>query len=244
MLFRRASLTSASLPALLLAGCLVLAGCDSGTDSTPKAAGGPSVIVPGKPGEENRTLSAEDAAEQRAEDDTPNSADVSFARMMIEHHGQALEMTALAPKQANSAQVKALASRIAATQGPEIEALRSWLSAHGEDDGSTADGASAGSTADGTSAGSTAGSGSTADGGHDHAAMPGMATEAQMGKLRAARGKAFDELFLTLMITHHEGALTMAADVKAQGNNIRVEEMADDVVAEQTTEITRMRAML
>ena len=43
--------------------------------------------------------------------------------------------------------------------------------------------------------------------------MPGMATEAQLKKLRAAKGKAFDELFLTLMITHHEGAITMATDV-------------------------------
>ncbi|MEU2280929.1 DUF305 domain-containing protein [Streptomyces sp. NPDC013178] len=215
MLFRRAPLVTASLLVL------VLGGCDSGSDDTKSdAASGPSVIAPGMPGEENRTLSAEDAAEQRAEDDTPNSADVSFARMMIEHHAQALEMTGLAPKQAESAQVKALASRISAAQGPEIEAMRSWLTTHAK------------------------GGESGASGGHDHAAMPGMATEAQLKKLRTARGKAFDELFLTLMITHHEGALTMAADVKAQGNNIRIEEMADDVVAEQTAEITRMRRML
>jgi uncharacterized protein (DUF305 family) len=215
VLFRRTPLVTAA--SLLV---LVLAGCDSGSDTKSGAPSGPSVIAPGMPGEENRTLSAEDAAEQRAEDDTPNSADVSFARMMIEHHTQALEMTRLAPKQAESAKVKALASRIAAAQGPEIEAMESWLTTHDKDGESGA------------------------SGGHDHGSMPGMATEAQMKKLRAARGKAFDELFLTLMITHHEGAITMAADVKAQGNNIRIEEMADDVVAEQTTEITRMRGML
>jgi uncharacterized protein (DUF305 family) len=45
------------------------------------------------------------------------------------------------------------------------------------------------------------------------------------------------------MIAHHEGAITMATDVKAQGNNLLIEEMADDVVAQQTSEITRMRAM-
>lgn len=81
-------------------------------------------------------------------------------------------------------------------------------------------------------------------GGHDHAAMPGMATEAQLKKLRAAEGKAFDQLFLTLMITHHEGAISMATDVKSGGNNVLIEEMADDVVAQQTSEISRMRAML
>ncbi|MGV9558368.1 DUF305 domain-containing protein [Streptomyces sp. NPDC003522] len=210
---RRASLAAAALFAL------VLTGCDAGSDSGPGAAAGPSVIVPGRPGEANRTLSAQDAAEQRVDDDTPNSADVDFARMMIEHHRQALEMTGLAPEQGESAKLKALASRITAAQGPEIEAMESWLATYDKDGGG-------------------------ADGGHEHAAMPGMATEAQLEKLRAASGKAFDRLFLTLMITHHEGAITMAADVKAQGNNVRIEEMADDVVAEQTTEITRMRAML
>ncbi|MGQ4428042.1 DUF305 domain-containing protein, partial [Streptomyces violaceoruber] len=83
-----------------------------------------------------------------------------------------------------------------------------------------------------------------AGGGHDHAAMPGMATEAQLKQLRAAEGKAFDRLFLTLMITHHEGAISMATDVKSGGNNVLIEEMADDVVAQQTSEISRMRAML
>jgi uncharacterized protein (DUF305 family) len=73
--------------------------------------------------------------------------------------------------------------------------------------------------------------------------MPGMATEAQLKQLRAARGKAFDALFLKLMITHHDGAISMATEVKAQGNNIQVEEMADDVIAQQTSEISRMREM-
>ncbi|MEU0061452.1 DUF305 domain-containing protein [Streptomyces sp. NPDC006334] len=214
MLLRRAPLVTASLLVL------VLGGCDSGPDGKSGAANGPSVIAPGKPGEANRTLSPGEAAAHRAEDDTPNSADVSFAQMMIVHHAQALEMTALAPKQAESAKVKSLAARITAAQGPEIAAMKSWLGKYGK---------------------AEAGEGGSA---HHHGAMPGMATEAQMQQLRAADGKAFDKLFLALMITHHEGALTMAVDVKAQGNNIRIEEMADDVVAEQTSEISRMRTML
>ncbi|MEV7993329.1 DUF305 domain-containing protein [Streptomyces sp. NPDC086077] len=195
---------------------LALTACDSGADAEPDGAGGPSVIVPGMPGEANRTLSAEEAAEQRADDDSPNSADADYARMMIEHHSQALEMTGLVPDRAQSSQVKKVAERIDAAQRPEIEVMRSWLDEHGK---------------------------SEHNGGHDHAAMPGMATEAQLGKLRAARGKAFDQLFLTLMIAHHEGAVTMAAEVKAQGNNVRIEELADDVIAQQTSEITRMRTM-
>lgn len=208
-----ASLVTASLTALAVLG---LGACDSGPDTGSAAAAGPSVIAPGKPGEGNRTLSAEDAEKQRA-DDSPNSADVSYARMMIQHHAQALEMTELVPKQAESGQVKKLAERISAAQGPEIKAMEGWLVTHGE---------------------------KVAGGGHDHSAMPGMATEAQLKELRGARGKAFDQLFLTLMITHHEGAISMATDVKSEGNNVLVEEMADDVVAQQTSEITRMRAML
>ncbi|MFF4586172.1 DUF305 domain-containing protein [Streptomyces sp. NPDC001388] len=211
MHIRRATLTTAA--ALLV---VALAGCDSGTKDTSGAASGPSVIAPGKPGEANRTLSAQDAAEQRAEDDTPNAADVSYARMMIQHHAQALEMTELAPERAESADLKRLALRISAAQGPEIEAMRGWLTTYGKAETGEA---------------------------HDHTAMPGMATAAQLKKLRAARGKAFDTLFLTLMITHHQGAITMATDVKAQGNNLRIEEMADDVVAQQTSEITRMQGM-
>jgi uncharacterized protein (DUF305 family) len=209
-----ATLVTASL---ITSAVLVLAACDADPGAGSAKAAGPSVIAPGRPGEDNRTLSAEEAEKQRADDDSPNSADVSYARMMIQHHAQALEMTELAPKQAESGQVKKLAGRISAAQGPEIRAMEGWLETNGE---------------------------KTADGGHDHAAMPGMATEAQMKQLRAARGKAFDQLFLTLMITHHEGAISMATDVKSEGNNVLIEEMADDVVAQQTSEISRMRAML
>ncbi|WP_406177539.1 DUF305 domain-containing protein [Streptomyces sp. NBC_00996] len=151
-----------------------------------------------------------------ADDDSPNSADFGYARMMIEHRSQALEMAEPAPKQAESGQVKRLAARIAAAQGPEITTMKSWPKAH-----------------DGEQAGAE----------HEHGTMPGMAAATQLRKLRATKGKAFDELFLKLMITHHDGAITMATGVKAQGNNIQIEEMTDDVIAQQTSEITRMRTM-
>ncbi|MEN3585867.1 DUF305 domain-containing protein [Streptomyces sp. ZYX-F-203] len=198
---------------------LLLAGCEGDADTDAATSGEPAVVAPGLPGEGNRTLSAEEARESRVDDDSPNSADVTYARDMIVHHEQALVMTALVPERATSEAVTRIAERIAAAQGPEIDAMRGWLSEHGEKE--------------------------TEAHGHDHhAAMPGMATESQLDDLRDARGESFDRLFLRLMITHHEGALTMVADVKAQGNNVRIEEMADDVVATQTSEIGRMRAML
>lgn len=217
MLVRRTSRASLVTAALAVA-VLALAGCDSGSDSGTRSgkASGPSVIAPGKPGEAAETLSAQDAAKQRADDDSPNSADFAYARMMIDHHTQALEMTELAPTQAQSGKLKRLAARIAAAQGPEIATMKSWLKTH---------------------------NGRRTVTEHEHAAMPGMATEAQLKELRTAKGKAFDTLFLKLMITHHDGAITMATDVKAQGNNIQIEEMADDVIAQQTSEINRMREM-
>ncbi|MDW4905764.1 DUF305 domain-containing protein [Streptomyces sp. ADMS] len=215
---RRASRTFRPVLAVL-ALTLALGACDSGSSSdadgkSPKATG-PSVIAPGLPGEAAQTLSPEEAKAQLP-DDSPNSADISYARKMIEHHAQAIEITELVPKRAESTQVKRLAERIAAAQRPEIAGMQGWLKDNGAGEKTT---------------------------GHSHEAMPGMATEAQLARLRAAKGKAFDELFLTLMITHHEGAVTMATEVKGQGNNVRVEEMADDVIAQQTTEINRMRGM-
>ncbi|MGG8406940.1 DUF305 domain-containing protein, partial [Streptomyces sp. 12297] len=65
----------------------------------------------------------------------------------------------------------------------------------------------------------------------------------QLDRLRAARGKEFDRQFLALMISHHTGALTMAGEALSGGNNVAVEEMATDVLAQQTAEISRMRAM-
>lgn len=220
MHYRRASRVSVVAAGLTALAVLGLVGCDSDTDDTKSAAGsGPSVIAPGAPGEANRTLSAEEAERQRAEDDSPNSADVRYARMMIEHHAQALVMTELAPDRAESKKIVKLAERIGAAQGPEIEAMKAWLKSHDKaerDEGHA----------------------------HDHATMPGMATQAQLKQLSAADGAAFDQLFLTLMITHHQGAITMATEVKGEGNNLVVEEMADDVVAQQTSEISRMRDLI
>ncbi|KFG01708.1 DUF305 domain-containing protein [Streptomyces europaeiscabiei] len=217
MLVRRTS-RAPLVTASLTAAVLVLAGCDSGSASDPDGgsakSSGPAVIAPGKPGEAAQTLSPEEVEKQRAEDDTPNSADFDYARMMIVHHTQALEMTELAPDHARSTQVKRIAERISAAQKPEIEAMEGWLKVHDGDKRDTS---------------------------HDHGTMPGMATGAQLKKLGTLDGEKFDQLFLKLMITHHEGAITMATDVKAQGNNILVEEMADDVIAQQATEISRMR---
>ncbi|MFB7344938.1 DUF305 domain-containing protein [Streptomyces hydrogenans] len=213
---RRRAVVAVTLSALAV---LALGACESDSGSAaPKptaAAGSGGVVVPGKPGEPARRVSPEEAA-RLLPDERPNGADFRYVQMMVVHHRQALTMTALAPTRAGSPQVRKVAERIAAAQQPEIGAMEGWLKSNG---------------------------GPREQGAHDHHTMPGMATEAQLAELRAAKGAAFDELFLKLMVTHHEGAVTMAAEVLAQGNNVLVEEMANDVIAQQTAEINRMRSL-
>ncbi|MGW0857216.1 DUF305 domain-containing protein [Streptomyces sp. NPDC002690] len=198
----------------VLASVLTLSSCEADDDASSRKTTGQSVVAPGKPGEEARTLTAEEARKE-AVTDPPNSADYQYVQRMIHHHEQALVMTELAEQHATSPSVQRLAERISAGQRPEIEAMRGWLK---DNDGEQR-------------------------AAHDHAAMPGMATEAQLARLDAARGKAFDQLFLSLMITHHQGAITMATEALTDGNNVRVEEMATDVAAQQAAEVDRMRAL-
>jgi uncharacterized protein (DUF305 family) len=77
--------------------------------------------------------------------------------------------------------------------------------------------------------------------------MPGMLTEAQLKQLDEARGKEFDRLFLTFMIQHHRGAVTMVTDLfgtYGAAQDATVFKIASDVSADQTTEIARMQKML
>jgi uncharacterized protein (DUF305 family) len=213
----RTSRRPLAVGAALAAALLFAVGCDSGAGEcgTKGQEGAGAVVAPGKPGEPAKRLSAEEAA-KAVPDNEPNGADLSYAEMMIAHHGQALTMTRLAETHAHSGTVKRIAQRIAATQQPEIEAMRGWLESNGA-------------------------SGGGSD--HAHMDMPGMATAAQLARLKKARGDAFDDLFVKLMITHHEGAVTMATDVLSNGKTVQIAEMATDLIAQQTREVARMRAL-
>jgi uncharacterized protein (DUF305 family) len=192
-----------------------LAGCTSAPGEDP-----PPAIVPGRPGEPATTLSPGQAPPRPVT--PPNAADVRYMQNMIVHHQQAIEMARLAPQRAASDDVKRIAERIAASQQPEIDMMNAWLREHGQQ------------TVEPSHAGHES---------HDPATMPGMATSAQLDALRGASGTAFDTMFLQLMITHHQGALTMAGEVQIKGYDVRVQEIADDVIATQTAEINRMRVL-
>jgi len=184
-----------------ISAAFVLAAC-GGEDEQPKSTGGSSPT----------------ATTQAAH----NDADVQFAQDMIMHHRQAIEMAELALAQAESQEVKALATEIKAAQDPEIQQMSSWLTAWGED------------VPEDTA------------GGHESMGhtMPGMMTEDQMNQLKAARGREFDTMFLTMMIEHHQGAIEMAKAVQTAGENPDVKTLAKSIESAQTAEITRMNDLL
>jgi uncharacterized protein (DUF305 family) len=202
-------------PLFLAAAALSLTACSA--DPPPRAAAESTVpiIVPGRPGEDARTVSPAEAA-TLVPTPTANAADVKYVQDMIIHHRQALDMANLAPSRARSATLKGLASRIADSQGPEIQFMTSWLQQQGQ---------------------------RVPDHHAGHGDMPGMAAPEQLEALEAASGEDFDRLFLDLMIAHHRGAITMSEQVLTGGSHIKIEELANDVSATQGAEIRRMLEM-
>jgi uncharacterized protein (DUF305 family) len=158
---------------------------------------------------------------------------VRFMQGMIVHHAQAVEMTALVPERSARADVRRLAARIAVSQDDEMAQMRQWLENRNEAVPEVADP-----------------HGAHAHHGHHgdaHELMPGMLDAAAMARLRAATGAEFDRLFLEGMIRHHEGALTMVAELLATDGAAQEPEIfqfASHVESDQRIEIDRMRRML
>ena len=155
-------------------------------------------------------------------------ADVTFISGMIGHHAQAIEMSKLAQTNGASPQVQTLAGRIINAQQDEIALMQQWLRDRKQPVPEIH------SSMDATHAG-------------HHAQMPGMLTPEQMKQLAQAKGREFDRLFLTDMIQHHQGAVTMVDALFKAGGGGRDEavfKIANDVQVDQITEINRMKQML
>jgi uncharacterized protein (DUF305 family) len=149
-------------------------------------------------------------------------ADVAFVQGMIQHHGQALEMTALISGRTQRQDLASLGERITVSQRDEIAMMSQWLKARGEPVTATPSE-------------------------HAEHAMPGMLSRAQMDSLRASRGSSFDRLFLRLMIQHHEGALVMVKtllSVPRAAQEPQLFTFVSDVDTDQRAEIARMQALL
>lgn len=163
-----------------------------------------------------------------------NNADVQFARAMIPHHRQAVAMAEMAQSHAVSPQVQQLASKIEAAQGPEIDTMTRWLKAWGKDVPSASTSDSMGGM-DGMDKG---------DGSHmDTVDMPGMMSADEMHQLDQAHGADWDQMFLTMMIQHHRGAIAMAKTEQSSGLNPDAIALAKNIEKAQTAEITQMTDM-
>ena len=158
-------------------------------------------------------------------------ADIQFMSGMIGHHAQAIIMAGWAPTHGASTSVRTLCERIINAQTDEIMLMQMWL----RDRHQPVPEASAKPMT------------MAAQGVERDMLMPGMLSDAQMKQLDAARGSAFDHLFLTDMIQHHNGAITMVDQLFATpgaGQDDMIFKMANDIQADQSTEINRMTRML
>jgi uncharacterized protein (DUF305 family) len=159
------------------------------------------------------------------------AADVRFMQGMIGHHAQAVVMATMAPTHGASSQVALFCRKVLRSQADEIELMQEWLRDRGERVPDPKD--------------PQAGMDMSMPG-HEML-MPGMLTAEQLAELDRARGATFDRLFLTYMIQHHEGALTMVAtlfDSPGAGQTPEIFGFATGVDADQRAEIARMQAML
>lgn len=180
----------------------------------------PPIVQPGAPGQASKTLIAEDAIKIASTSFTND--DVFFMQNMIPHHGQAVEMAVLVEERTNNTEIIDIAGRIRKSQADEVAFMRDWLTQRNQ----------------------------ASDIDHsmhmDHSLM-GMASMAQMEELKATKGTEFDRQFLSLMIPHHEGAVTMVKDLLEQSGSAydpRLYDFVNDLVSDQKAEITRMNALL
>ncbi|MEO6222405.1 MAG: DUF305 domain-containing protein [Vicinamibacterales bacterium] len=179
------------------------------------------VVQPGAPGKPSRELSASERPSSVASKHT--AGDTRFMQGMIGHHAQAVEMVDLLKTLSEREDMRMLGQRIAVSQTDEIKMMKLWLESRGEALPSE----------------------------HAHhmpgGLMPGMLTDDEMATLRAAKGPAFDRLFLQGMIRHHGGALVMVQELQSSPGAMQEAEIADfasHVDSDQRMEILRMNTML
>jgi len=200
------------LPVALIAAGLTLSACAGSSKTTPSSSGSShSMSGTGSPSASPNSTTGMAGH---------NSADISFAQLMVPHHRQALEMAKLAGSRASSTEVKQLAAKIQAAQQPEIDTMTRWLTSWHQ------------SVPMGEMMGQGMSGGS------------GMMTHDEMSQLMGASGPDFDRMFLTMMISHHTGAIAMANDEVRRGQDSAAQGLAGKMAADQTDEIAQMQRML
>ncbi len=212
----------------LLLGCALGAAAAIGQQSS--TPGSPVIVQPGAPGQENKALTPTTAKPTLR---PPSKADVDFMQGMIMHHNQAVEMTELLKTRSQDPEVRELGKKIDVSQTDEMRWMKQWLTDRGLPISAPMD--MGGMDMPGMDMSSMM------------PAMPGMLTTAQMNTLRKASGPTFDHLFLTGMIQHHTGALTMVKQLfinPGAGQDPQLFDFASDVDNTQQAEIDYMQHIL
>ena len=158
---------------------------------------------------------------------------------MIMHHAQAVEMTALIESRSENKELRLLGARISHSQSEEIRFMKRWLEARGAPTEMPMPKMSGMDMPGMNMPGMNMSS--------QPMLMPGMLTPKQMEALRKAKGAEFDQLFLTGMIQHHNGALIMVRDLfdtAGAGQDAEIFNFTTDVDSGQRAEIRIMQAML
>ena len=218
---------STTLTTLALASALALAGCGtSGEETAGEAPEATTSAAAGAGSTDTATAAPSTSAEAVTEEH--NDADTMFAQMMIPHHQQAVQMSeVMLAKDDLDPDVEEVANKVVAAQGPEIDQLKNMLETWGEPTSMESGGM------EGMDHGSDSGAG-----------MEGMMTEEQMQELEAAEGAEAAEMYLTMMTAHHRGAIDMAQEQVAEGQNPHAIEMAQKVIEDQEAEIQEMDRLL
>ncbi len=142
-------------------------------------------------------------------------ADIMFLQMMIPHHQQAIDISNLAMKSSQDAELIELAKIIARDQAAEIKQMKAWLTD----------------------------AGASEDMGHSMDGMGGMLNDDELAALSAATGKEFDVLWLKGMTEHHDGAIHMTQMIE-DAQNADIKAFGTKVIKDQSEQIDQMKKML
>ena len=179
----------------------------------------PLIIQPGLPGTVSKEINSKEAINIANTGFTKD--DEVFMNHMIVHHEQALTLSRLAPNRTNTQEILDLAGRIDVSQEDEISFMQGWLEERNIE--------------------------VHAHMSMHHMKMMGMASDQDIAELSNSKGMEFDELFLRLMIAHHEGALDMVKELKRQPGSAYdplMFEFVSDLSNDQGVEIERMNTLL
>lgn len=211
------------LSALAVASTLALAACGEATESGNTDATTSATSTATTTAETTETTTATTEADGEISADY-NDADIMFAQMMIPHHQQAVEMSEmLLAKEGIPAQVVEFAQGVIDAQGPEIDRMNAMLEVWGQQPVTDSGGMG------------------TMD---EMGGMSGMMSQEDMTALEEAQGTEVARLYLEQMTAHHEGAVDMARDEVADGQNPHAITLAEQIINDQEAEIAQMQQML